>query len=58
MVIMENDTRKNTKGQIFPVKRLQVDEARSVVRKTGKYAGYDQDLERVPLQLYEARNAS
>ena len=56
MVILENDTRKNTKGQIFPVNDFKL-MRRAQYEKLGNPLAMTPDLERVPLQLYEARNA-
>jgi outer membrane protein OmpA-like peptidoglycan-associated protein len=56
MVILENDTRKNTKGQIFPVNDFRLMK-RAQYEKLGNPLALTPDLERVPLQVYEARNA-
>ena len=56
MVILENDTRKNTKGQIFPVTDFKL-MRRAQSEKLGNPLAMTPDLERVPLQMYEARNA-
>jgi len=56
MVTLENDTRKNTKGQIFPVNDFKL-MRRAQYEKLGNPLAMTPDLERVPLQLYEARNA-
>jgi outer membrane protein OmpA-like peptidoglycan-associated protein len=56
MVILENDTRKNTKGQIFLVNDFKL-MRRAQYEKLGNPLAMTPDLERVPLQLYEARNA-
>jgi outer membrane protein OmpA-like peptidoglycan-associated protein len=56
MVILENDTRKNTKGQIFPVNDFRL-MRRAQYEKLGNPLAMTPDLERVPLQVYEARNA-
>ena len=56
MVILENDTRKNTKGQIFPVNDFKLMK-RAQYEKLGNPLALTPDLERVPLQVYEARNA-
>jgi outer membrane protein OmpA-like peptidoglycan-associated protein len=56
MVILENDTRKNTKGQIFPVNDFKLMK-RAQYEKLGNPLAMTPDLERVPLQMYEARNA-
>lgn len=56
MVVLENDTRENTKGQIFPVNDFKLMK-RAQYEKLGNPLGMTPDTERVPLQMYEARNA-
>jgi outer membrane protein OmpA-like peptidoglycan-associated protein len=56
MVVLENDTRKNTKGQIFPVNDFKL-MRRAQYEKLGNPLAMTPDLEHVPLQVYEARNA-
>jgi hypothetical protein len=56
MVILENDTRKDTKGQIFPINDFKLMK-RAQYEKLGNPLAMTPDLERVPLQVYEARNA-
>ncbi len=56
MVVMENETRKNTKGQIFPVNDFKL-MRRGQYEKLGNPLAMTPDVERVPLQVYEARNA-
>jgi outer membrane protein OmpA-like peptidoglycan-associated protein len=56
MVVLENDTRKNTKGQIFPVNDFKLMK-RAQYEKLGNPLALTPDLARVPLQMYEARNA-
>ena len=56
IVILENDTRKDTKGQIFPVNDFRLMK-RAQYEKLGNPLAMTPDLERVPLQVYEARNA-
>jgi outer membrane protein OmpA-like peptidoglycan-associated protein len=56
MVVLENDTRKSTKGQIFPVNDFQL-MRRAQYEKLGNPLAMTPDLEHVPLQMYEARNA-
>ncbi len=56
MIVLENDTRKNTKGQIFPVNDFKL-MRRAQYEKLGNPLAMTPDLERVPLQVYEARNA-
>jgi outer membrane protein OmpA-like peptidoglycan-associated protein len=56
MVVMENDTRKNTKGEIFPVNDFKLMK-RAQYEKLGNPLAMTPDIEHVPLQVYEARNA-
>ncbi len=56
VVVLENDTRKSTKGQIFPVNDFKLMK-RGQYEKLGNPLAMTPDLERVPLQVYEARNA-
>jgi len=56
MVVLENHTRKNTKGQIFPTTDFKLMK-RAQYEKLGNPLAMTPDLERVPLQMYEARNA-
>ncbi|HKV79711.1 MAG TPA: OmpA family protein [Candidatus Sulfotelmatobacter sp.] len=56
MVVMENDTRKNTKGEVFPTNDFKLMK-RAQYEKLGNPLALTPDLERVPLQVYEARNA-
>jgi outer membrane protein OmpA-like peptidoglycan-associated protein len=56
MVVLENETRKNTKGQIFPVNDFKLMK-RGQYEKLGNPLAMTPDFEHVPLQVYEARNA-
>lgn len=56
MLALENDTRKNTKGQIFPVNDFKLMK-RAQYQNLGNPLAMTPDLARVPLQMYEARNA-
>jgi len=56
MVVLENDARKNTKGQIFPVNDFKL-MRRAQYEKLGNPLALTPDLARVPLDMYEARNA-
>lgn len=56
MVVMENDPRKNTKGEIFPVNDFKLMK-RAQYEKLGNPLAMTPDIENVPLQVYEARNA-
>jgi outer membrane protein OmpA-like peptidoglycan-associated protein len=55
-MVLENDTRKSTKGQIFPINDFKLMK-RGQYQKLGNPLAMTPDLERVPLQVYEARNA-
>lgn len=56
MVVLENDTRKNTKGQIFAVNDFKLMK-RGQYEKLSNPLAMTPDIERIPLQVYEARNA-
>ena len=56
MVVLENETRKNTKGQIFPVNDFKLMK-RAQYAKLGNPLAMTPDLKTVPLEVYEARNA-
>ena len=56
MLILENDTRKNTKGKIFIVNDYKLMK-RSQYEKIGNPLALTLDLKNVPLEMYEARNA-
>jgi outer membrane protein OmpA-like peptidoglycan-associated protein len=56
MIVLENDTRQDTKGQIFPINDFKLMK-RAQYEKLGNPLAMTPDLERVPLQMYEARNA-
>jgi outer membrane protein OmpA-like peptidoglycan-associated protein len=56
MLILENDTRKNTKGKIFVVNDYKLMK-RSQYEKIGNPLALTLDLKNVPLEMYEARNA-
>ena len=56
MVVLENETRKNTKGQIFPVNDFKLMK-RAQYAKLGNPLALTPDLRTVPLEVYEARNA-
>src|SRR6267142_116420 len=56
MVVLENNTRKNTKGEIFPVNDFKL-MRRAQYEELGNPLAMTPDIERVPLQVYEARNA-
>jgi outer membrane protein OmpA-like peptidoglycan-associated protein len=56
LVVLENDTKKNTKGKIYPDNDYQLMK-RSQYAKLGNPLALTPDLKRVPLDIYEARNA-
>jgi outer membrane protein OmpA-like peptidoglycan-associated protein len=56
MVIMESAPRKGTKGTMFPVKEYSLMK-RGQYEKLGNPLAMTPDVERVPLEMYEARNA-
>ena len=56
MLVLENDTRKNTKGKIFVVNDYKLMK-RSQYQKIGNPLALTLDLKNVPLEMYEARNA-
>jgi hypothetical protein len=56
MLILENETRKHTKGKIFVVNDYKLMK-RSQYQKVGNPLALTLDLKNVPLEMYEARNA-
>lgn len=56
VVVVENETRKDTKGKIFIVDNYQLMK-RAQYEKMGNPLALTMDLKNVPLELYEARNA-
>src|SRR5258706_7546297 len=56
MVVLETETRKTTKGKIFPVSEYKLMK-RGQYAKLGNPLAMTPDLSRVPLEMYEARNA-
>jgi len=56
MVVMEMETRKNTKGERFPVTAYKL-MRRGQYAKLGNPLAMTPDVQRVPLEMYEARNA-
>ncbi len=56
MLVLENQLRKNTKGKIFVVNDYKLMK-RSEYAKLGNPLALTLDLKKVPLQMYEARNA-
>ena len=56
MVVLENATRKDTKGKIFIIDDYKL-MRRGQYEKQGNPLALSLDLEKVPLEVYEARNA-
>jgi outer membrane protein OmpA-like peptidoglycan-associated protein len=56
VVVLENDTKKNTKGKIFPDNSFKLMK-RTQYAKLGNPLALTPDLKSVPLDMYEARNA-
>lgn len=56
LLILENATRKNTKGRIYPVANYQLMK-RSQYKKLENPLAFTPDLKTVPLEVYEARNS-
>jgi hypothetical protein len=56
IVVMEMETRKNTKGKLFPVTAYKLMK-RGQYAKPGNPLALTPDLSRVPLEMYEALNA-
>jgi outer membrane protein OmpA-like peptidoglycan-associated protein len=56
VVVLENDTKKNTKGKIYPDNDYKLMK-RSQYSKLGNPLALTPDLRKIPLDIYEARNA-
>jgi outer membrane protein OmpA-like peptidoglycan-associated protein len=56
VVVLQNDTKKNTKGKIFPDNSYKLMK-RTQYAKLGNPLALTPDLKNVPLAMYEARNA-
>lgn len=56
VVVLENDTKKNTKGKIYPDNSFKLMK-RSQYAKEGNPLALTPDLKSTPLDIYEARNA-
>ena len=56
LVILVNETRKNTKGKIYPNNSYKL-MRRSEYTKQGNPLALTPDLKKIPLDMYEARNA-
>ena len=56
VVVLENDTKKNTKGKIYPDNSYKLMKS-SQYTKEGNPLALTPDLKKAPLDMYEARNA-
>ena len=56
VVVLENDTKKNTKGKIYPDNDYKLMK-RTQYSKLGNPLALTPDLKKIPLDIYEARNA-
>ena len=56
LIVLVNETRKNTKGKIYPDNSYKLMK-RSDYSKLGNPLALTPDLKKVPLDMYEARNA-
>ncbi|MGA9484689.1 MAG: OmpA family protein [Candidatus Acidiferrales bacterium] len=56
LIILTNETRKNTKGKIYPDNSYKL-MRRSEYAKQGNPLALTPDLKKIPLDIYEARNA-
>ena len=56
LVVLVNETRKNTKGKIYPNNSYKL-MRRSEYAKLGNPLALTPDLKKIPLDIYEARNA-
>ncbi len=56
LVVLVNETRKNTKGKIYPNNSYKL-MRRSEYTKQGNPLALTPDLKKIPLDMYEARNA-
>jgi outer membrane protein OmpA-like peptidoglycan-associated protein len=56
VVVLENAVRKDTKGRQFPISEYKLMK-RAQYQKMGNPLALSLDLKKVPLELYEARNA-
>jgi len=56
VVVLENDTKKNTKGKIYPDNSYKL-MRRNQYAKRGNPLALTLDLKNTPLEMYEARNA-
>jgi outer membrane protein OmpA-like peptidoglycan-associated protein len=56
LIVLTNETRKNTKGKIYPNNSYKLMK-RSEYAKEGNPLALTPDLKKIPLDIYEARNA-
>lgn len=56
MVVLQSEIRKDTKGKIFPVREYKLMK-RAQYQKLGNPLALVPDTQRIPLEVYEARNA-
>ena len=56
VVVLRNELRKDTKGRIFPVSEYKL-MTRAQYQKLGNPLALEVDLKKVPLDMYQARNA-
>jgi hypothetical protein len=56
LIILTNETRKNTKGKIYPDNSFKLMRRNEYI-KQGNPLALKPDLKKVPLEMYEARNA-
>jgi len=56
MVVLQSETRKDTKGKIFPISEYKL-MRRAQYEQLGNPLAMTPDLKNVPLEMYEARNA-
>jgi len=57
ILVLENEIRKDTKGEVLPVHEYQL-MARAQYQRMGNPLELSVDLKHVPLEMYEARNAA
>ncbi len=57
IVVLDNEIRKNTKGEVLPVHEYKL-MARAQYQLLGNPLALSVDLKHVPLEMYEARNAA
>jgi outer membrane protein OmpA-like peptidoglycan-associated protein len=57
ILVLKNEIRKDTKGEVLPVHEYKL-MARAQYQQLGNPLALSVDLKRVPLEMYEARNAA